>query len=63
MGAHKLARQKMMEWTMHKFKPFQKNDLIWLGLKNLKLQYESKKITPKQEGPFHISKVLGSLTY
>ena len=24
IAAHELARQKMMEWTTHKFKPFQK---------------------------------------
>ena len=63
IAAHELARQKMMEWTTHKFKPFQKNDLVWLESKNLKLQYESKKVAPKQEGPFQISEVLGPLTY
>ena len=64
IAAHKLlARQKMMEQTTHKFKPFQKNDLVWLESKNLKLWYESKKVTPIWEGPFHISEVLGPLTY
>ena len=53
----------MMEQTSHKFKPFQKNDLVWLESKNLKLQYESKKFAPKWEGPFRISEVLGPLTY
>ena len=63
IAAHELARQKMMEQTTHKFKPFQKDDLVWLESKNLKLWYESKKVAPKQEGPFCISKVLGPLTY
>ena len=63
IAAYELARQKMMEWTNHKFKPFQKDDLVWLESKNLKLRYESKKIAPKQEGPFCISKVLEPLTY
>ena len=42
--AHEFTRQKMMEQTTHKFKPFQKNDLVWLELKNLKLQYECKRL-------------------
>ena len=53
----------MMEQTTHKFKLFQKDNLVWLESKNLKLQYESKKVIPKWQGPFHISKVLGPLTY
>ena len=61
IAAHELARQKMMERTTHKFKPFQKNDLVWLESKNLKLQYESKKVAPKWEGPFCISKGLRPL--
>ena len=36
---------------------------MWLELKNLKLRYESKKVAPKQEGPFQISEVLGPLMY
>ena len=28
IAAHELARQKMMEQTTHKFKPFQKNNLV-----------------------------------
>ena len=63
IAAHELARQKMMEWTTHKFKPFQQDNLVWLESKKLKLWYESKKVAPKREGPFHISKVLGPLTY
>ena len=63
IAAYELARQKMIEQTTHKFKPFQKNNLVWLKLKNLKLQYESKKVAPKQEGPFCISEVLRPLTY
>ena len=63
IAAYELARQKMMEQTTHKFKPFQKNNLVWLELKNLKLQYESKKVALKWEGPFCISEVLGPLMY
>ena len=38
IASHELARQKMMEQTTHKFKLFQKNNLVWLESKNLKLQ-------------------------
>ena len=45
------------------FKGFNVNDKVWLEAKNLKLRYESKKIAPKQEGPFTITEKLGPLTY
>ena len=62
-AAHKLARQQMLQKITSKFKPFQKGDKVWLESKNLKLWYESQKLAPKQEGPFKIQEVLGSLTY
>src|SRR5271156_5442779 len=61
--AHKLARQKMMERITRGFKPFKKGDKVWLESKYLKLRYESKKLAPKQEGPFVISEVLNPLNY
>ena len=36
IAAHNLARQKMMEQTTYRFKPFQKNNLVWLESENLK---------------------------
>jgi len=39
------------------------NNLAWLDSQNLKLPYESKKISPKHEGPFHILERLGPLTH
>ena len=53
----------MLQRITNKFKPFQKGDKVWLESKNLKLQYESQKLAPKQEGPFKIQEVLGPLTY
>jgi hypothetical protein len=44
------------------YKPFQKDQLIWLEAKNLHLGY-NKKISTKREGPFKISKVMGPVTY
>jgi len=39
------------------------NDLVWLDSQNLKLSYESKKISSKCKGPFCILERLGPLTY
>ena len=36
---------------------------VWLESKHLKLQHKCKKIAPKWEGPFEISKAPGLLTY
>ena len=55
--AHKLTHQTMMEHITHGFSPFKIGDKVWLESKHLKLQYESKKIAPKREGPFQIIKV------
>ena len=63
IAANELARQKMLEQSTHNSKPFQKNNLVCLESKNLKLHYESKKVAPKQEGPFCISEMLGPLMY
>ena len=62
-AAHKLARQTMMEWITWGTKPFKKGEKVWLESKHLKLQYEMKKLAPKQEGPFEIEEVLSLLNY
>ena len=63
LAAHELARQRMKERTTQKFSPFKKGEKVWLDSKNLKLNYENKKIAPRREGPFKITEVLGPLTY
>ena len=62
-AAHELARQKMMERITQGFKPFKLHNKVWLESKHLKLQYASKKLAPKREGPFKIIKVLSPLNY
>jgi hypothetical protein len=54
---------KMMERTTNCTKPFKVNDQVWLESKNLKIPYQSRKLAPKQEGPFKIKEVLGPVTY
>jgi hypothetical protein len=63
LAAHDLARIKMMERTTNRTKPFKVNDQVWLESKNLKIPYQSRKLTPKREGPFKIKEVLGPVTY
>ena len=52
-----------MERTMNRTKPFKVNDQVWLESKDLKIPYQSRKLAPKQEGPFKIKEVLGPVTY
>jgi len=61
--AHELARQKMAERSTWGFTPFKKGEQVWLDSWNLKIGYLSRKLTPKQEGPFGITEVLGPVTY
>src|ERR1700678_2172731 len=62
-AAHELARQKMMEQITQGFTPFEVGEKVWLELKHFKLRHESKKLAPKQEGPFKITEVLNTLNY
>ena len=62
-AVHELARQKMMEWITHRFKPFKEGDKVWLESRYLKLCYESKKLAPKREGPLKVLEVLSHLNY
>jgi len=62
-AAHELARQKMAERSTQGFTPFKKGEQVWLDGWNLKIGYQSRKLAPKQEGPFIITEVLGPITY
>jgi hypothetical protein len=62
-AAHKLVRQTMMEQITQKFIPFKKGNKVWLNSKNLKLPYLTRKLAPKQEGPFLIIEVISPLSY
>ena len=52
----------MIEWQKSTFTPFKKGDKVWLDTRNLKMSHH-KKIRPKHEGPFEITKVIGPVTY
>ena len=60
--AHELARTRMIERGKSNFTPFKQGDKVWLDTRNIKMNYH-KKIGPKREGPFKITKVIGLVTY
>ena len=59
LAAHELARTRMIKSN---FIPFKQGNKVWLDTRNLKTNHY-KKIGPKQEGPFEITKVIGLVTY
>jgi len=63
LAAHELARATMRSRITSKFVPFSKGDKVWLEAKNLHLGYPNRKLSPKREGPFTITDVLGPVTY
>jgi len=62
LAAHELAKRRMTTRIKSTYKPFQKDQLVWLEAKNLRLGY-NKKISTKREGPFKIIEVMGPVTY
>jgi hypothetical protein len=62
LATHELARTRMIERRKSNFVPFKVGDKVWLDSRNLKTIYH-KKMAPKREGPFEITKVIGPITY
>jgi Chromo (CHRromatin Organisation MOdifier) domain len=62
LAAHKSARTRMIDRRRSTYIPFKKGDRVWLDTRNLKTNHH-KKIAPKREGPFEITKVIGPVTY
>ena len=63
LAAHKKAQQSMKERITTKFILWKVGNKVWLEGKNLRLHYLTKKLAPRQEGPFEISQVVSPLTY
>ena len=53
----------MRECSTRSFTPWKVGDKVWLEATNLRLQYPSRKLSPKRQGPFEITQVLSPLTY
>ncbi|KAF8643065.1 hypothetical protein AX16_009226 [Volvariella volvacea WC 439] len=63
LAAHELARINMTKWNSTSYTPFRVGEQVWLEAKNLKTHRIAKKLAPKHEGPFKITKVLGPVTF
>jgi len=62
-AAHELVAKWVIAHGSSQLFTLIENDLAWLDSQNLKLPYESRKISPKHEGPFYILERLDPLTY
>jgi hypothetical protein len=62
LAAHELARNRMIDRRRSTFTPFKLGDRVWLDTRNLKTNHH-KKISPRREGPFKITKVIGPVTF
>ena len=62
LAAHKLAQNRMADWRRSTFTLFKLGDRVWLDTRNLKTNHH-KKISPRREGPFKITRVIGPVTY
>jgi hypothetical protein len=62
LAAHELARTRIANRKQLKFVLFERNQKVWLDMRNLKMSHY-KKIASKQEGLFEIDEVLGPVTY
>ena len=63
LAIHELAQQVMASCTQQHFTSFTKGQKVWLEVKNLQHSIVNPKFTPKQEGPFVITKVLSPIAY
>src|SRR5712672_3078968 len=42
---------------------FRVNDQVWLDAKNLTLPYQSNKLAPRRQGPFHIKRIISPVAF
>ncbi|GBE86918.1 hypothetical protein SCP_1001620 [Sparassis crispa] len=63
LAMHELARQQMADRVRQGSPKFTLGQKVWLDSRNLKVNYASRKIAPKREGPFEIVKVIGPANY
>ena len=63
LAAYETARQIVRKQNIQNFSPWKVGDKVWLKATNLHLNYPSRKLAPKRQGPFEIAQVLSPLTY
>jgi len=62
-AAHAKATQAVKERIGAKFTPWKVGAKVWLDSRNLKINFPSRKLTPRREGPFEISQVISPYAY
>ena len=60
---HAKAAQAVKERIGTKFTPWKVGAKVWLDSRNLKINFPSQKLAPRQEGPFEISQVISLYAY
>ena len=63
LALHELARQHVASRVTRTFTPFKEGNKVWLEARNLQTHYESRKLSPRREGPFVITEVFEPLVY
>jgi len=62
-AAHAKAAQAVKERIGAKFTPWKVGTKVWLDSRNLKINFPSRKLAPRREGPFEISQVISPYAY
>jgi len=60
---HAKAAQTVKERIGTKFTPWKVGAKVWLDSRNLKINFPSRKLAPRREGPFEISQVISPYAY
>src|ERR1700710_2106087 len=64
IACHNLAMQRMADRTFsRKFEPWKPGDKVWLSGSHLLTHYPSRKLAPKNYGPFTIESALSPITF
>jgi hypothetical protein len=61
--AEAIERAQKQLIKQNHFRPYQKDDRVWLDATNLRTTYPSKKLSPKRYGPFVITQVISPVAY
>ena len=63
LAHHELAARIMAKRITRGFTLFETGEKVWLENTNLRINYQSRKLAPKREGPFVIEEKLSPLVY
>ena len=63
LAAHERAQQVMRERIFPRLPKWKVGDKVWLDNRNLRINYASRKLSPRREGPFEIAQVLSPVAF